>query len=80
MPTTKLFGIQMDPKVKFVIVALGIFFSYVCFGILQEKVTRSTYGDFVNEDGTKGEKFRYELTLVGIQCFIYCIFARGKFR
>lgn len=80
MSTTELLGIHMHPKVKFVTVALGIFISYFCFGILHEKVTRSTYGDFINADGTKGERFRYELTLVGIQCLIYCIVARGKFR
>lgn len=67
----------MNDNTKFLICALGIFFSYFYFGILQEKITRGRYGDAPNEDGTHGEKFTFTLALVGIQCLWNWIFARG---
>lgn len=68
----------MNDRTKFIVAALGIFFSYFYFGILQERITRGRYGDQKNEDGTNGEKFTYTLTLVGIQCLWNWIFAKGK--
>jgi len=67
----------MDDRTKFVVYALGIFFCYFYFGILQEKITRGRYGDHVNEDGTHGERFTFVLTLVGVQCLCNWIFAKG---
>ena len=63
---------------KFLICALGIFFSYFYFAILQEKITRSRYGDQVNEDGSRGEKYTYALALVFVQCLCNWAFAKGK--
>lgn len=68
----------MNDKTKFAISALGIFFSYFYFGILQEQITRGRYGDELNEDGTRGEKFTFILALVGIQCLWNWIFAKGN--
>lgn len=67
----------MHDQTKFIIAAVGIFFSYFYFGILQEKITRGRYGDNRNEDGSIGEKFTYTLTLVGVQCLWNWIFAKG---
>lgn len=69
---------KMQDRFKVGIAAIGIFVSYFYYGILQEKVTRSKYGDHRNEDGTHGEKFTFALTLVGIQCLWNWIFAKGK--
>lgn len=70
----------MHDQSKFIIAAVGIFFSYFYFGILQEKITRGRYGDSRNEDGSYGEKFTYTLTLVGVQCLWNWIFAKGLLR
>lgn len=68
----------MHDNAKFAVAALGIFFSYFYFAILQEKITRGRYGDKANEDGSLGEKFTFTLVLVGVQCLWNWIFARGK--
>lgn len=70
----------MNDNTKFIVCALGIFFSYFYFGILQERITRGRYGDAVNEDGTHGEKFTFTLALVGIQCLWNWIFAKSNYR
>lgn len=67
----------MDDKTRFIVCALGIFFCYFYFGILQEKITRVRYGEEVNEDGSRGELFKFALTLVGVQCLCNWIFAKG---
>lgn len=67
----------MDDRTKFLVCAVGIFFCYFYFAILQEKITRGRYGDQVNEDGSHGERFTFALTLVGVQCLCNWIFAKG---
>lgn len=68
----------MSNNTKFLVCAVGIFFSYFYFGILQEKITRSRYGDVVNEDGTKGELYTFALALVFVQCLVNWVFAKGN--
>lgn len=58
----------MNKNLKFIICAGGIFICYFYFGILQEKITRGTYGD--------GEKFTCVLALVCTQCIANYIFAK----
>lgn len=71
---------KMHEQTKFIVAALGIFFSYFYYGIVQEKITRSRYGETRNEDGTSySEKFTFTLTLVGVQCLWNWIFAKGKY-
>lgn len=65
----------MNDNTKFIVAALGIFFSYFYFGILQEKITRGVYG--ATGDGSPGEKFTFTLMLVGVQCLWNWIFAKG---
>lgn len=50
---------------------LGIFVCYFYYGILQEKITRSDYGE-----GEDKERFNYFFCLVFFQCIINAIFAR----
>lgn len=70
---------KMNENTKLIVCAVGIFVCYFYFGILQEKITRSRYGDSVNADGSRGEKFTYTLALVFVQCFCNWIFAKGNF-
>jgi solute carrier family 35 (UDP-galactose transporter), member B1 len=68
----------LNDKSRMLISAAGIFISYTIYGFLQEKVTRGSYGDEVNEDGSKGEKFTFTLALVGVQCLFNYLFAKGN--
>lgn len=59
------------------VAAVGIFVCYFYFGIIQEKITRGRYGDELQEDGSRGERFTFMLTLVGIQCVCNWVFAKA---
>ncbi|XP_073836013.1 solute carrier family 35 member B1 homolog meigo [Musca autumnalis] len=67
---------KIPEKSRFLIYALGIFFCYFLYGIVQEKIMRGRYGQTANEDGTVGEKFTYALALVWVQCLCNFIFAK----
>ncbi|EDW66923.1 solute carrier family 35 member B1 homolog [Drosophila virilis] len=62
---------------RFAIYALGIFFAYFLYGIVQEKLTRGRYGDQLQLDGKIGERFTYTLALVWVQCLCNYLFAKG---
>lgn len=66
-------------RLKFITTALCIFFAYFLVGIFQEKIMRGCYGDSVNKDCRNGEKFKYAVTLVGVQSLCAFIFIRSKF-
>lgn len=66
----------MSDSRKLLICSVGIFVCYFMFGILQEKITRGRYGDEINEDGKKGDRFTFTLALVGVQCFCNWLFAK----
>lgn len=68
----------MHDQVRFLVCAIGIFFCYFYFGILQEKITRGKYGNQLNEDGSVGERFTFVLALVTVQCVCNWIFAKGN--
>lgn len=54
----------MDKRLKFIICAAGIFIAYFYYAVIQEKITRGSYGD---------EKFTCFLSLVFVQCVVnYC--------
>ncbi|XP_071520565.1 solute carrier family 35 member B1 [Panulirus ornatus] len=61
-------------RAKFLIYAAGIFFLYFYYGVLQETITRTKYGE-------EKEKFTYSLALVFFQCIVNAIYAKimGKF-
>ena len=54
---------------KLVTCFLGIFVSYLLFGICLEKITRGTYGE--------SDKFNFPKVLVFLQCIINALFAKG---
>jgi UDP-galactose transporter B1 len=47
---------------------LGIFTSYFVYGLLQEKITRRTFG---------GERFHFFMFLVGFQCIVNAVIAKA---
>lgn len=63
-------------KIKLITTAFGIILSYLIVGILQEEITKRNYCD---ENG-KCDKFKFELTLVGVQFIFSFIFIKGKFK
>lgn len=62
----------MEPgsNARFAICGIGIFVCYFYFGILQEKITRGTYGD-----GETEERFTYILALVWSLCVFNYLYA-----
>lgn len=66
----------MNKSLLFIICASGVFVFFFCQAILMEKITQGTYGDHINENGEKGEKFTFSLTLVFILCLVNYFFAR----
>ncbi|KAF8569107.1 hypothetical protein P879_06000 [Paragonimus westermani] len=48
--------------------ALGVFFSYLFYGILQEKITKSRYG-------VQRDEFKYFFSMLFFQCIINSVFA-----
>ncbi|KAH8406748.1 hypothetical protein KR222_008811 [Zaprionus bogoriensis] len=68
---------KIPEQSRFAIYALGIFFTYFLYGIVQEKLTRGRYGDQVQADGSVGERYTYTLALVWVQCICNYLFAKG---
>lgn len=67
----------MNDTVRFAIAAGGIYICYFYYAIVQETIFKERYGDKPNDDGTKGERYRFALALVSIQCYLSWILARG---
>ncbi|GLH11441.1 hypothetical protein R5R35_002159 [Gryllus longicercus] len=61
----------MEKNLKLFICAAGIFVCYFYFGILQEKITRGSYGE-----GENKEKFTCTLALVLVQCIFNYLYAK----
>ncbi|XP_065838978.1 solute carrier family 35 member B1-like [Oscarella lobularis] len=61
----------MSDRSKLLICFSGIFFSYLAFGVFQEKITRGSYGD-----DDKKEKFAFFFFLVFFQCVANAIVAK----
>lgn len=64
-------------QAKFLGIAVGIFFCYFYYGVMQEKVTRGRYGTDENPDGTVGERYTLALALVAVQCICNWAFAKA---
>ncbi|KAI1289703.1 Solute carrier family 35 member B1 [Halotydeus destructor] len=59
----------MNINKKLLFYASGIFVCYFYFGILQEQITRTKYGE-------NGEIFKCTMSLVFVQCVVNALFAR----
>ncbi|XP_018093537.1 solute carrier family 35 member B1 [Xenopus laevis] len=64
-------GSQGSGGARLLVCFLGVFVCYFYYGILQETITRGTYGE-----GEKQEKFRFALSLVFVQCIVNALFAK----
>lgn len=58
-------------RLKFIIIALGIFVSFLCVGLLQETFMKNTYGE-------EKEKFKYANTLVEVSLVSGLIFINSE--
>jgi len=65
---SNLLNYKMSETQKLIGCCVGIFVCYFYYGILQEKITRTTYGE-------EEEKFTYQQTLVFLQCVVNTAFA-----
>ena len=68
----------LPSKVKLVINVIGIFVSFLVFGLLQEKIMKhQRYGEEVQVDGAIGVKFTLPIALICVLTMCYCTFAKG---
>lgn len=65
-------------RIKFILTALGIFLSFICVGILQERIMRGCYGDEGNKDCPPERRFKYAITLVAVQMLSAFILIKSK--
>lgn len=73
MPFTNYVSVS---TIKLCVAALGVFLCFFAFGVLQERVTRQTYGTETEESAP--EKFTYFQALVGFLCLFYYLCAQGE--
>uniref|UniRef100_A0A1B6E4G3 Sugar phosphate transporter domain-containing protein n=1 Tax=Clastoptera arizonana TaxID=38151 RepID=A0A1B6E4G3_9HEMI len=66
----------MEKHFKLIFYSGGIFVCYFYFGIVQERITRGTYGGASEEK----ETFTFIFTLVFIQCVVNCLYANVLLR
>jgi hypothetical protein len=72
----KIWAVDM---IRMLFIAAGIMVCFVYFGIMQEKVMRGCFGgEMVKEKCVGGEKYEFEITLVGLLTLIYAIVARSE--
>ena len=58
---------------RLIIKSSGIFGCYFYYGVVQEKITRGTYGE-------KQERYYYTMFLVFCQCIINSFFAKSRYQ
>ena len=61
-----VFKMEIPSKGRFLISTIGIFVCYFYFAILQERITRTKFGD---------ERFNCILSLTFLMSFVNCVFA-----
>jgi len=61
---------KLGHNAKLLLCFMGIFCCYLYYGIIQEKITRGTYG-------AENERYFYTMFLVFCQCIINAMFAKG---
>lgn len=77
---SSLFGNYFnESNLKIAINAAGIFVFHFCYGVVQERIMIiNRYGNELNRDGTRGERYTFAVALVGILSLAYCLFAKGE--
>lgn len=62
---------------RLLFIAAGIMVCFLVFGIMQEKIMRGCFGGTLEEGKcVDGEKYEFEITLVGILALWYATLAR----
>lgn len=63
---------------RMLFIAAGIMICFLYFGIMQEKIMRGCFGgELTDGKCVNGEKFTFEITLVGVLAVVYAIVGRG---
>ena len=63
---------------RMLFIAAGIMICFLYFGIMQEKIMRGCFGgELVEGKCIGGEKYEFEITLVGILALVYATVARS---
>lgn len=65
--------LTLRQKLKLCGYAIGIFCCFVIYGLLQEKIFRSRYGD----SEKKGERYTMTITFGAIQSIFFVLLAKG---
>lgn len=66
-------------RIKFIVVACGILFSYFIVGILQEKTMRGCYGEDSKDCKNGGERFDGAVTIALAQNLLAFIIIKGLY-
>lgn len=61
------------PTFAMIVSSIGVFGSFFAYGIFQEKLIRTKYGDELNIDGSRGEQFIHFYALLGVQALLTTI-------
>ena len=63
---------------RMLFIAAGIIICFLYFGIMQEKIMRGCFGGkLVEGKCIEGEKYEFEITLVGTLALVYATVARS---
>lgn len=65
-------------KIKFILVALGIFVSFVYVGVFQETIMKGCYGEDKSNNCENGEQFKFASSLVLVKSFCGLVIISGK--
>lgn len=68
---------ETNGRLKFILIALGIFVSYICHGMFMERIMRGCYGDEGNKNCPDEKKFKYAIALVAVQMLCAFTAVRG---
>lgn len=64
---------------KFMITALGIKLSFLCDGLILEKIMKTCYGDDNNKDCRNGDRFTFTTSVIAVQFVCAYLCMKGKF-
>lgn len=67
---------ESNGRLKFILIAIGIFVSFICHGMFMETLTRGCYGDKIDNKCPDDKKFKYPIAMVSVQ--MLCAFAAVK--
>lgn len=66
-----------NKRLKFILIASGIFVSFICVGILKEKIMRGCYDNVDWKNCPEHSRFKFAITIVALQMLCAFIFMKG---